>query len=874
MSGRTRFPAHLLESLISIITVQQNETPEYCMEIPRILLTPLRPSVVGYGVEMTNRVIRSYVTDRSRPFRSEAFIRVSIGDENGDMLFSDDLSSDVENVIKQSLLDGMTLNGRKYEFLAYSSSQLKEFSVWMVCPEHGETIAKMRGWMGVFSACKTPSKYAARIGQCFSTTVQTLTAQTRYGRNNNESLRVNDHLEDIPSQIAGNELGICHSDGTGLISKDKMIQLIEKVPFGPADPNDVSIIQVRWGGAKGTLVAWDFSDPSLRKLPSGFDAFLRPSMIKFKSEYRHLEVISVGSFVPYYLNRNVIMLLRYHGVHDDIFIGMQDDMLRNLTQMLEDPAIAADMLPRLSGPDGSLSATLLRMIASGFSPNDEPFLFDCLHAVRSHHLQNLRKKSRILVHDGAVLTGGIDETGLLREGEVFVNVGKPGKSSKTEFKTIVGPVLVTKHPVMHPGDLRMLTAVSIPELECHRNVILFSQHGIRPETNKMAGSDLDGDQFAITWDSRLFIRLNHPPMGYVAPPEPPPSPTIDNDALISHFISHAKNANLGRISMLWLDHAALKNAGCNECIRLAELHSIAVDYPKSGVPAVIPDDLALSRNIPRAHWRERAQSYHDDSVVGKLYDAVIKEIGKGRNLAQEHNALVGRKCGAYGQIVCSVKENILIGHLNRLVRSDLAVHLGLFEQSPERQEELIEIAQEQRHLYEDQLRKVMNKYDISSEGEVLTGCVRKYHKLHKRRRHDISEEIRRTCREIRSEHRFMFFASILKFCGGFTLTADAAALDESDDEDATAILSKKELNEKESAEIKYAELASTGGIIPPEMDIERSNAIRSTARALAAAYYEVTYNPDLRQNHSKWVLFSFPWIVSDVIEYAMNEDLR
>ena len=66
---------------------------------------------------------------------------------------------------------------------------------------------------------------------------------------------------------------------------------------------------------------------------------------------------------------------------------------------------------------------------------------------------------------------------------------------------LTGPVLVAKHPVMHPGDVRILLAVDIPKLQDHKNMILFSQQGIRPEADKMAGSDLDRDDFAVTWDN-------------------------------------------------------------------------------------------------------------------------------------------------------------------------------------------------------------------------------------------------------------------------------------------------------------------------------------------------------------------------------------
>lgn len=76
------------------------------------------------------------------------------------------------------------------------------------------------------------------------------------------------------------------------------------------------------------------------------------------------------------------------------------------------------------------------------------------------------QQSRILVEQGAVLMGGLDETGLLNEGCVFVQVPRVGDrvstSSDAKYEPLVGPVMVTKHPVLHPGDLRMLLAVDVP----------------------------------------------------------------------------------------------------------------------------------------------------------------------------------------------------------------------------------------------------------------------------------------------------------------------------------------------------------------------------------------------------------------------------
>ena len=100
---------------------------------------------------------------------------------------------------------------------------------------------------------------------------------------------------------------------------------------------------------------------------------------------------------------------------------------------------------------------------------------------------NLRQKARIYVPFGTVLIGGIDELGVLREGQVFLQVRRNPRGEldrEGSFDRVIGPVMVTKHPVMHPGDTRVLEAVDIPQLRGHKNVILFSKHGLRPEVRK------------------------------------------------------------------------------------------------------------------------------------------------------------------------------------------------------------------------------------------------------------------------------------------------------------------------------------------------------------------------------------------------------
>jgi hypothetical protein len=59
----------------------------------------------------------------------EAFIRLSLGDEDGRKLFWGDWSGALKDRIRSSLLNGINVNGTLYRFLAYSSSQVQEGSV-------------------------------------------------------------------------------------------------------------------------------------------------------------------------------------------------------------------------------------------------------------------------------------------------------------------------------------------------------------------------------------------------------------------------------------------------------------------------------------------------------------------------------------------------------------------------------------------------------------------------------------------------------------------------------------------------------------------------------------------------------------------------
>eukprot|EP00579_Thalassiosira_antarctica_P023801 CAMPEP_0201980340 /NCGR_PEP_ID=MMETSP0904-20121228/70035_1 /ASSEMBLY_ACC=CAM_ASM_000553 /TAXON_ID=420261 /ORGANISM="Thalassiosira antarctica, Strain CCMP982" /LENGTH=242 /DNA_ID=CAMNT_0048532591 /DNA_START=58 /DNA_END=786 /DNA_ORIENTATION=- len=172
---------------------------------------------------------------------------------------------------------------------------------------------------------------------------------------------------------------------------------------------------------------------------------------------------------------------------------------------------------------------------------------------------------------------------------------------------------------------------------------------------------------------------------------------------------------------------------------------------------------------------------------------------------------------------------------------------------------LLDYAKDQRYMYESKLLELMNQYKIKSEGEVVTGCILKYHKLHKRRRHDVSEEIRRQFRSIRKIFRSEFFTAVHHLAHGNITFFDDATDDNENEDDVT-----DEDLEWVEAVATEAPSHSVGG----EMDRK----VKRLSCRLAALYYMTAYSPDMHATGSRSVFYSFPWVVAaDVIARGVDE---
>ncbi|KAJ8648447.1 hypothetical protein MRB53_001470 [Persea americana] len=551
--------------------------------IHRVQVTPTKLYFCGPEVNSSNRVLRRFSNDL------ENFIRVSFVDEDWDKIRSNELirrtvpavgerHTSVYERIRSTLRTGIVIGDKKFEFLAYSSSQLKENSVWMFAARSGLTAADIRKWMGDFSTIRNVAKYAARLGQSFGSSQETLTV-------------MKNEIENIPD-IKTEDKKYNFSDGIGKIS----VEFAERIASLCGLSSTPSAFQIRYAGYKGVVAC----DPK-----SSYKLSLRKeSMCKYVSENTKLDILAWSKYQPCFLNRQVITLLSTLGVKDRVFQMKQQQAVHQLDAILTDPGMAHEALEVMS--PGENSRVLREMLRCGYKPDVEPYLSMMLQNLRASKLWELRTKTRIFTRKGRTMMGCIDETGTLEYGQVFVNISRVGRKRfyddgldavggielDTSF-VLVGKVFVAKNPCLYPGDLRVLFAVDVPALHHMVDCVVFPQKGKRPHPNECSGSDLDGDLYVVSWDPLLIPPRQIPPLEYM----PVPTVTLDRDVeieeVMEHFANYMVNDSVGVISnahLVWSDKEPLM-AESDPCKKLAIQSSIAVDYAKTGVPAEFPPHL-------------------------------------------------------------------------------------------------------------------------------------------------------------------------------------------------------------------------------------------------------------------------------------------
>jgi len=207
-------------------------------------------------------------------------------------------------------------------------------------------------------------------------------------------------------------------------------------------------------------------------------------MIKFDAPHS-TDVEIAQAFVrpsKFYLNRPLIMVLEGLGVDYEVFKGLQDAALRDVNDATTSLENAVKTLDQFGlGTSYRLSSTLLHVAKLGITPSDMGDFYDRMIEITIHHvLRDMKHHARIPVDDGYTLVGVADIHGYLKEGEIFACATTQETGS---IHYLEGDVLISRSPIIHPGDVQVVRAIGRPPLESPfakeplMNTIVFSVKG-------------------------------------------------------------------------------------------------------------------------------------------------------------------------------------------------------------------------------------------------------------------------------------------------------------------------------------------------------------------------------------------------------------
>ncbi|KAK6931654.1 RNA-dependent RNA polymerase, eukaryotic-type [Dillenia turbinata] len=743
--------------------------------VRRVQITPCKVYFCGPEANVSNRVLRQYKQ------YLDNFLRVSFIDEDLEKMHSTDLSphtpsgtgnkrTKIYDRILSILRNGIVIADKKFEFLAFSSSQLRENCTWMFASSPRLTAADIRAWMGDFREIRNVAKYAARLGQSFGSSTETLSVgrdeleiiddietdrgkyvssdgigktsadfardvakksadfrqiknvagyADRFGQScgsSTEILSVGRDEVEIIDDIQTERGKYVFSDGIGKISADFAQEVAKKCNLKITP----SAFQIRYGGYKGVVAV----DPR-----SSFKLSLRDSMCKYESDLTKLDVLGWSKCQPCFLNRQLITLLSTLGVQDHVFEKKQKQAVDQLNAILTDALKAQEALDVMSGESFYI---LKKMLSCGYKPDEEAYLSMMLQTFRASKLLELRTKTRIFVPRARQMMGCLDETGTLEYGQVFVQISGIGRKQHFKYSRISGgsrnqrpfvlktKVVVAKNPCLHPGDVRVLQAVNVPALHHMVDCVVFPQKGKRPHPSECSGSDLDGDIYFVCWDSELVPRQQIPPMDYTSAAEIHLDHDVTIEEVQEYFTNYIVSDSLGIISnahTVFADRDPAK-AMSTSCLQLAKVFSIAVDFPKTGVPAKIPPHLHV-REYPDFMEKLDKPTYESPSVIGKLFREV-KDI------------TTTIKSFTYEEAKRAYDPDMEVDGFQYYI-SDAVYYKG---------------------EYDYQLGNLMDYYGIKTEGEILNGGIMKMSKSFSRR--NDAEAISLAVRSLRKEVRSWF----------------------------------------------------------------------------------------------------------------------
>ncbi|BGP17973.1 hypothetical protein JCM10213v2_006021 [Rhodosporidiobolus nylandii] len=618
----------------------------YCRSI---IFTPSRTiKVVGRVLEKSNSVIRKYYHPVDYHSESQYFLRVHFRDEDELALPANSgeawhrlIDASVASVHKR----GLRFAGRTYEFLAYSSSGLRERVVWFMAPwqvdQGGElktiTAADVRRDLGDFEkVSRQPAKLGSRYAQAFTASSATIYLHPH-------------QIKAVPDISVldkdGKEI-TNHTDGAGTMSvelRDEVWKSLLGSGFRrDKDAAPPSVFQLRLGGCKGIIVV----DRYLK----GSQVCLRPSQDKYKAfgddeetGARYCLNVADAFTRPgsLRLNRPLISALNDLGVSTETFLNYQAMAVKDIAPVALETLYGAEVvLQKYTFGNATRFKSLLSSLQHFGIPDallqQEPFLRAALNVIRARCLRSLKNKASIPLPDCYQLVGVPDEDSLLQPDQVYACLRFPERPHEPLY--LEGRILITRSPVVDPGDLRIVNAIGrAPQgsrMEVLENCVVLPTTGERSLASMMGGGDVDGDRMdIITLADLMPARTVEPRSHQSLPPlELGHEATIEDVA--DCFVEYLREDSVGTIAVthLILADKEPEHGLSPKCRALADLYSRAVDTPKTGNivsrdeihkivrrPRLRPDFLrAADGDLPPGN----VSYYESQRALGFLYRAI------------------------------------------------------------------------------------------------------------------------------------------------------------------------------------------------------------------------------------------------------------
>ncbi|ULU04358.1 hypothetical protein L3Y34_017258 [Caenorhabditis briggsae] len=684
--------------------------PKNCVSVAKVIVSPSRVLLMAPEVMMVNRVVRRFGPDYALRcvFRDDNLGRLAIRDFSINNI--DHMSNVVTEAIYNTLKNGIQVADRHYSFLGWSNSQMRDQGCYLYAPrvdpisgKVSGTVEDIRVWMGDFREAVSVPKMMSRMGQCF-TQAQPTVKLARH------------HWLVEPDMEGGPGNKFCFSDGCGRISYKLAGQITRKLKLKEIP----ACFQVRFKGFKGILVI----DPTIDDIINMPKVIFRKSQQKFgegggDQQDESLEVVKYAMPSPVCLNRPFVTILDqvskkqsakcHQRITNRVHYYLERELSSLSNMLLNENQAAEELVNRTNLPiDWNLASK-----RAGFQLSVDPLIRSMLFAIYRYNIIHHISKAKIFLPPslGRSMYGVVDETGLLQYGQVFIQYSPTIRQTSPEPLLKTGKVLITKNPCHVPGDVRVFDAVWQPALAHLVDVVVFPRHGPRPHPDEMAGSDLDGDEYSIIWDQEMLLDYNETAMVFPSSQaqEEDKEPTTDD--MVEFFLRYMQQDSIGRMSNAHLVYADLHGLFSENCASIAQKCAVAVDFPKSGVPAEPLTGFEQCDVTPDYMMSGGKPMYYSASLNGQLH----RKARKVEEVLEEYESKGSIFEGEYDKMICPDDADVFFGSEPKLVQT-----MNI------------------RDEYIDRMQQLLDEYGIEDEASVVSGHAASIKRLAGMERDDYS----------------------------------------------------------------------------------------------------------------------------------------